>query len=512
MASPTSIHCVFCDQPMQPNPQRDGKLSCPRCDRTAEPSRPKAARAKPAPNSSTPRPAGLPRLAPGGRIGEYEIMRELGGGGMGKVYLARHTKLKSDVAVKVLAPQMLNDAEALTRFQREIAAVGPLAHPNIVRATYAGEDCGMLYLVMEYVEGRDLAQLLRQRGQLPASEACALVSQAAAALQYASERGLIHRDIKPSNLMVTTDGTLKVLDFGLARLRENDAPNPLTSTGVWMGTPDYLAPEQITSARDVDIRADIYSLGCTLFYLLAGRPPMPGRTRVEKFNGHLQGKAEPLETLCPELPAELVAVVRKMMARDADQRYTMPAEVVTALSAFITGSIAPQRSVAAASASHTLQPRRAATALPWSDTSSMPPATPPLLSASRPSVPPSLVLPAAPSNLLVGLLSAGIAATLLLSVVLGALLLRSNGNRGDHPQERPMGGPTIGNNAQLQHNIAHGAGQWQGNGGQPGAAKEWLEFQREMQAQEEEMMRVLMDQMRRSNAECIQMLRLLGSF
>src|SRR5262249_33329567 len=204
---------------------------------------------------------------PGHVFGEFRIDEFLNRGGMGEVYKAFHLKLQQPVALKVLPAERMSDPAAVARFQREMAAVGRLDHPHIVRASHAGERDGIHYLVMDFVDGIDLARLIEQTGPLPAAAACHLVQQSAIALQYAHEQGLVHRDIKPSNLMLSAEGRMKVLDFGLARLRpDRIEPGDLTRPGDWMGTADYMAPEQWLDARSVDIRADIYSLGCTLYY------------------------------------------------------------------------------------------------------------------------------------------------------------------------------------------------------------------------------------------------------
>ena len=207
-----------------------------------------------------------------GVIRDYQLLAKLGEGGMGAVYKALHTKLQKVVAIKVLPAGRMNDPQAVQRFEREMQAVGRLSHPNIVGAHDAGEHEGTNFLVMEHVAGIDLSELIRNVGPLPIADACELARQAAVGLQHAHEHDLVHRDIKPSNLMLAPDGQVKILDLGLARLHMGNLPE-LTSTGQMMGTLDYIAPEQTGDAHDVDIRADIFSLGATLYKLLTGVTP-----------------------------------------------------------------------------------------------------------------------------------------------------------------------------------------------------------------------------------------------
>jgi len=224
------------------------------------------------------------RLQPGEMVDEYRLEDLLGEGGMGTVWKARHTRLDMVVALKVIGRRLSGDPAAEERFQREMKAVGRLRHPNIIRAHDAGEAGGRAYLVMEYAPGVDLADLVKRRGLLPPADACEVVRQAALGLQHAHEAGLVHRDVKPSNLLLTPDGVVKVLDLGLARWDAAAEPvvaNPgdstlhdeLTGASRRLGTRDYVAPEQWRDPRAVDARADIYSLGCTLVYLLTGKPP-----------------------------------------------------------------------------------------------------------------------------------------------------------------------------------------------------------------------------------------------
>jgi Tol biopolymer transport system component len=270
---------------------------------------------------------------------KFRVRRELGRGGMGVVYLAEHRLLEKPVALKVLPPEVFTNPGAVARFRSEVKSVGRLDHPNIVRALDAeldSEEAGGLHLlVMEYVEGQSLAQLVRRRGPLPVLHACNYVRQAALGLQHAFEQGMVHRDVKPHNLMLTPQGRVKVLDFGLARLaNERPGAGRLTQLGAFVGTPEYVAPEQATDARTADTRSDIYSLGCTLYFLLAGRPPFTGSSAVEVALGHVEKEAAPLHELRPEVPKNLSAVVAKMMAKKPAARYPTPVEVAHALAPF----------------------------------------------------------------------------------------------------------------------------------------------------------------------------------
>jgi formylglycine-generating enzyme required for sulfatase activity/WD40 repeat protein/serine/threonine protein kinase len=281
-----------------------------------------------------------------GRIGPYELLEKLGEGGMGAVYKALHSSLEKVVALKVLPRDRLTP-QAISRFKREMKAVGKLDHPNIVRATDAGEADGDHFLVMEFVEGVDLAELLRRVGPLPAAEACELVRQAAVGLQHAHQRGMVHRDIKPNNIMLAWSDehapAVKVLDMGLALLNEQTAPThgDLTTTGQMMGTLEYMSPEQGLDTHNVDIRADIYSLGATLYKLLCGKSPFsderyntPGKLMVA-----LATETPPsIGTLRADLPAGLIALVDRMLAREPALRPATPADVAQALAPFATGA------------------------------------------------------------------------------------------------------------------------------------------------------------------------------
>ncbi len=282
------------------------------------------------------------------RVGPYRITARLGRGGMGAVYRAVHDKLKRVVAVKVLPASRMKDAVAIARFEREMEAIGALDHPNIVTAHDAGEVEGMHYLVMECVEGLDLAALMRRVGPLRIADACEIVRQAAQGVKAASDRGIVHRDLKPSNLMLAVgtadrpEATVKVLDFGLARLAPLHAElGDLTNSGQIMGTLKYMAPEQCSQSHAVDVRADIYSLGATLYKLLSGASPFSD-ARFDSPLALLAALAseEPprLSTLRQEVPPKLEAVVQRMMAKAAGDRFASAIEVIEALAPWAEGA------------------------------------------------------------------------------------------------------------------------------------------------------------------------------
>jgi serine/threonine protein kinase len=284
-----------------------------------------------------------------GRLREYQLLARLGQGGMGTLYKALHTRLKRVVALKVLPPGHMNDPAAVARFQREMEAVGRLNHPQIVRATDAGEVDGTHFLVMELIDGPTLAQLVQACGPLPVAEACELVRQAALGLQHAHEHGLVHRDVKPSNLILTRasggsqppDAVVKVLDLGLALLKqEHPGQAELTATGQVMGTFDYMAPEQCGDTHAVDIRADVYGLGCTLYFLLAGQAPFSGpghSNRLAKMVAHAQAPVPPIQDRRGDAPAALATVLARMLAKAPADRFATPAEVAAALAPFTAG-------------------------------------------------------------------------------------------------------------------------------------------------------------------------------
>ncbi len=296
-----------------------------------------------APTTPSAPPAVLPELRD---HPQYEVLRELGRGGMGVVYLARNKLMDRPEVLKVVNPQLLGQAGAAARFLREIRSAARLNHPNIVAAHAALPAGGLLAFAMEYIEGQTLAQFVQVHGRLPVVNACSYTSQVALGLQHAFEKGMVHRDIKPQNLILASEGkkhVVKILDFGLAKAtREGEeADRGLTGTGWMLGTPDYIAPEQTLDAAKADIRADIYSLGCTLYYLLTGSPPFTGNSQFELLQAHHAKEATPLNQLRNDVPAELAAVVAKMMAKDPGRRYQQPVEVAQALAPFVTSDLKP---------------------------------------------------------------------------------------------------------------------------------------------------------------------------
>ncbi len=282
-------------------------------------------------------------LPPWPTLGDYELIRRLGSGGMGEVYLGYLRRLQTKVAIKVLPKRLTTSQSAVARFGQEMKALGRLNHPNIVRATYAGQDRGVEYLVMDYIRGIDLQQLIDLRGPLPVALAVDLIRQAAEALQYAHEQDLIHRDLKPSNVMLAENGQVKVMDFGLARLLDPGPgkASPLTDPGSVMGTADYMSPEQAAGQSNIGPASDIYSLGCTLYGLLTGRGPFQDSQHsglIEKIQGHTKEDPPALIQLRLEVPPRVAQIVERMMAKDPAQRHASASEVAADLQAWLAES------------------------------------------------------------------------------------------------------------------------------------------------------------------------------
>ncbi len=314
-------------------------------------------------------------------VGPYVLLEPLGEGGMGQVFKARHRVLERIVAIKLIREERISsDPEAIRRFQREAKAAALLSHPNIV-LIYDADCSGSTYFIaMEYIEGTDLARLVKEKGPLTVAQACDYIRQAALGLQHAHEKGMVHRDIKPSNLLAaglvlkppsrpaetpvpgsgqptrmlrrsaagapairadradpSTMPVIKILDMGLARVVQGEeSPShagSLTQEGSIVGTPDFIAPEQARNAHRVDIRADLYSLGCTFFYLLTGRPPFPDGSTIEKLLMHQLDQPPVVDRLRKDVPPEVGLIVHKLMAKSPGQRYQTPAELLAALAA-----------------------------------------------------------------------------------------------------------------------------------------------------------------------------------
>jgi serine/threonine protein kinase len=270
-------------------------------------------------------------------VGDYELLEKVGQGGMGIVYRARHRRMKRIVAVKKLTAALSSSAAVMQRFEREVEVSARLQHENIVVAFDAREEEGDLYLVTEFVDGTSLQELVDASGPLTFDQAIDCTVQAARGLAHAHDIGVIHRDIKPANLMLTVDGTVKILDLGLARvdtpLNRSGGPgtHQLTGAGSFMGTPDYMSPEQAVDPSRVDHRADIYALGCTLHFLLTGRPMFTGQSPIDILVAHRDTPAPPLHRHCSNVPTTLEATYQRMVAKSIDERFNSMSDVVEAL-------------------------------------------------------------------------------------------------------------------------------------------------------------------------------------
>lgn len=323
----------------------------------------------------------------------YRITGRLGVGGMGVVYRAEHRLMERPVALKVLSPRLLGNSAAVERFRVEVRAAARLSHPNIVAAWDADEAGGLQMLVMEFIDGISIARQVEKAGPIPLRHACSFARQAALGLQHALEKGMVHRDIKPQNLMLTRDSCVKILDFGLARFAQEgtpvdtsesdpdarrrpatDSPIPvgLTREGSALGTPEFMAPEQILNARSADIRADIFSLGCTLFFMLTGRSPFPEAAAMARLISPQNRTVPDIDAALPNTPAPLVELLNRMLATNPADRPQTPREVADALVVFCRPDT-PQLERSA-------QPARSATgksaAAPNKSTATLPKAAP----------------------------------------------------------------------------------------------------------------------------------------
>jgi len=293
-------------------------------------------------------------------VGPYVILDRLGEGGVSEVFKGWDTIRGRTVALKVLRQHLTDQTAAIREFQRELCTVTRLSHPNIIKTFDADQVGSLHYFAMEFVEGVDLDRHVRQSGPVPIVQACDYIRQVAQGLQHAHQLGLVHRDIKPANLFLihppmpvassparrSPDPIVKVLDWGLARLRPDSAEGAIepaidvdAEKGMLIGTADYIAPEQAVDPCLVDIRADIYSLGCTLYFLLAGRPPFPGASLMQKLMQHQEAERPRVQEVRPDVPDDLAAVVQRMMAKQPEDRYAIPLLVAAALRHFVSDSI-----------------------------------------------------------------------------------------------------------------------------------------------------------------------------
>ncbi len=287
--------------------------------------------------------------AHGFRIDKYLLLDRIGQGGMGRVYLAKDTRLHRRVALKVLSPDRMNNPRALARFTREAKVGAQLQHDNLVRIYDEGESNGIRYLVMEYIEGRNIGQLIQDTGPLPWPEACRIARQVALGLEHAYQKGLIHRDVNPCNILISPDGVAKLTDLGLA-IDLADEEN-VTRDGATVGTFDYISPEQARHSRSVTTRSDIYSLGCTIYHMISGRVPFPNSSLPEKLFAHQSREPEPLDQVVNDVPESLWLVIRKMLRKRPEERYQTPLAAAQALEPFADPSLGLQAmSEAAASA------------------------------------------------------------------------------------------------------------------------------------------------------------------
>ncbi|MCH7728965.1 MAG: protein kinase, partial [Planctomycetes bacterium] len=263
-------------------------------------------------------------------LGDYVLLGKIGAGGMGQVFKAQHRRMDRIVALKLLRPTSTEDEEAVKRFHREVRAAAKLFHPNIVTAFDAGEQDGLHYLVMEYVHGQSLSAVIQQHGPLTLEKATNVILQVATGLEYAHSREVIHRDIKPSNLILADENTVKILDMGLARIGKPSAQDDGTATGKIIGTVSFMSPEQALNSKEVDHRSDVYSLGCTFYALLTGKPPFCGNI-VETLLAHAQQPAPSLRDEREDVPERLDQILQKMLAKDPGDRYQTMSELIADL-------------------------------------------------------------------------------------------------------------------------------------------------------------------------------------
>ncbi|MDR2757675.1 MAG: serine/threonine protein kinase [Planctomycetaceae bacterium] len=268
----------------------------------------------------------------GTMLGHFIINSFIGGGGMGRVYLATDTALDRKVAVKVLPRQRANDLGTVARFMNEAKSAARLNHEHIAQVYFAGEQSGIPYIAFEYVEGTNVRSMVEDYDAFPLPQALNYLIQISHALAHAADHGVVHRDVKPSNILITREGRAKLIDMGLARLLDpSESKEDLTASGVTLGTFDYISPEQARDPRSADIRSDIYSLGCTFFFMLSGRPPFPEGTVLQKLLQHQGDEPPDIRGFQPNIPAEVALLIQKMMAKDPRQRFQTPVVLIESL-------------------------------------------------------------------------------------------------------------------------------------------------------------------------------------
>lgn len=285
------------------------------------------------PSRPAPRPA-LPAAAAEklpAQVGRYRVLRKLGAGGMGTVYLAEDPTLHRTVALKVLVKTANTPPNLIRRFHAEAQTAAKLRHPNIVTVFDSGEADGHLFLALEYIDGPDLEKVIRKKGRVPVERTVEIIRQIARALDHAHTLGIVHRDIKPSNILMRRDGTATLTDLGLARAIDETAASGITRAGYTVGTVDYMAPEQARSSKAADVRSDLYSLGCTWFHTVTGQVPFNDGDLTNKLRAHAQNPPPDPRGVVPEIPAGVAAVLQRMMAKKPEDRYQTPAELLADL-------------------------------------------------------------------------------------------------------------------------------------------------------------------------------------
>lgn len=285
----------------------------------------------PSPTSSARRAASEQADRLPERVGRYRILSRLGSGGMGTVYLAEDERLHRTVALKVLVKTDNTPPNLIKRFHAEAQTAAKLRHPNIVTVFDSGEADGYLFLALEYIDGPDLEKVIRKKGRLSVERSVEVVRQIARALGHAYELSVVHRDIKPSNILLRRDGTATLTDLGLARAIDESASSNITRAGFTVGTVDYMSPEQARSSKSADVRSDLYSLGCTWYHMLTGRTPYGEGDLTNKLRAHAQSPPPDPREVEKDIPAGIVAVVQRMMAKKPEERYQTPTELLADL-------------------------------------------------------------------------------------------------------------------------------------------------------------------------------------